>query len=169
MKRGLLLLSTFASLALALPSLTGASNGNKPNRNITLDQGDATIEDQCAFPVFVHIEGREIDTTFTVKDRTVAKLIGIFPGNRWTLTNLDTGKSITVGSTSSFHLQVEPDGSESVMVVGQGVWAFGNPLTGEPGIWYQKGQVSGEFDAEGNAISTKGTGSLVNLCPELGA
>jgi hypothetical protein len=29
------------------------------------------------------------------------------------------------------------------------------------------GKVSGVFDADGNPISTKGTGSLVNLCSQL--
>ena len=167
MRRRLLLLSAFACLALALAPLTTANNGNKPDRLITPDQGDGTIEDACAFPVFAHIEGREVDTGFSIRDRTVMKLLGIFPGNTWTLTNLDTGKSITVGSTSTFHQRIEPDGSFSAKVVGQGVWPFENPLTGEPGIWYQHGQVSGVFDRDGNPISLKGTGSLVNLCPQL--
>jgi hypothetical protein len=151
-----------------LPPLTTASNGNKPDREITLDQGDATIEGECAFPVFVHIEGREIDTGFSIQNRTVFKLLGVFPANTWTLTNLFSGTSITVGSTSSFHARIEPDGSFSAKVVGQGVWVE-NPLTGEPGFWFQHGQVSGVFDPDGNPISTKGTGSLVNLCPQLGA
>ena len=43
-------------------------------------------------------------------------------------------------------------------VVGRGVWPFENPLTGEPGIWYQHGQVSGVFDADGKPTSTRGTG-----------
>jgi hypothetical protein len=166
LRRELLLLSILVLLGIVLAPSVSANNGNKPDRRITLDQGDATIEGECAFPVFVHIEGREIDTDFRVKDRAVAKLLGIFPGNTWTLTNLETGKSITVGSTSSFHQRIEPDGSFSVMVVGEGVWVE-NPLTGEPGFWDQHGQISGRFDADGNPISTKGTGSLVNLCPRL--
>ena len=167
MRRRLLLLSAVACVALVLPSLTAANNGNKPDRRITLDQGDGTL-DSCGFPVFVHVEGREIDTDFTVRDRTVAKLLGLFPGNTWTLTNLDTGTSISVGNTSSFHQETEPDGSYSVKVVGEGVWPFENPLTGEPGIWHQRGQVSGVFESDGSPISTKGTGSLVNLCRQLG-
>jgi hypothetical protein len=166
MRRGLLLLLTIG-LAVALAPLAVANNGNKPDRHINLDQGEGTIVGQCAFPVLVHIEGREINTTFSVKDRTVLKLLGTFPANTWTLTNLDSGKSIMVGSTSSFHEQDEPDGTFSVKIVGEGGWAFGNPITGEPGIWYQKGQVSGTFDADGNPISLKSTGSLVNLCPRL--
>jgi hypothetical protein len=166
MRRRLLLFSAFLCAALAITPLTAASNGNKPDRQITLDQGDATIEGECAFPVFVHIAGREIDTGFSVKNRTVFRLLGIFPGNTWTLTNLDTEKSITVGSTSSFHARVEADGSFSAKVVGTGVWVE-NPLTGEPGFWYQHGQVGGVFDADGNPITLRGTGSLVNLCSQL--
>lgn len=169
MRRSVLLLSALVCATLVLPSPTTANNGNRPDRRITLDQGEGTIEGECAFPVFVHIDGREIDTTFSIRQRTVLKLLGLFPGNTWTLTNLDTGKSITVSNTSSFHQQTEPDGSFSVKVVGEGVWPDGNPLTGEPGVWHQSGQVSGTFDADGSPISTKGTGSLVNLCPELGA
>jgi hypothetical protein len=167
MRRRLLLFSAIACLALGLAPVTTASNGNKPDRRITLEQGDGVLEGPCAFPVLAHIDGREIDTTFGIRDRTVMKLLGIFPGNTWTLTNLDNGKSIAVGSTSSFHQLAEPDGSFSVKVVGRGVWPFENPLTLEPGIWYQHGQVSGVFDANGNQISTKGTGSLVNLCSQL--
>ena len=167
MRRRLLLLSAVACLALALAPLTTANNSNKPDRQITSDQGDGLIEGACAFPVFAHVVGREIDTTFSVRDRTVMKLLGIFPGNTWTLTNLDTGTSITVGNTSSFHQRTAPNGSFSAKVVGRGIWPFENPLTGEPGIWYQQGKVSGSFDRDGNPISINGTGSLVNLCPQL--
>jgi hypothetical protein len=44
----------------------------------------------------------------------------------------------------------------------------GNPVTGEPGIWYQSGQVNARFDADGNLISVGNTGTLVNLCSQLG-
>lgn len=166
MRRGLLLLVTIA-LGVALAPLATANNGNKPDREITLDQGDGTITGSCPFPVFVHIEGREIDTTFSVQNRKVIKLLGIFPGNTWTMTNTVSGTTMTVGNTSSFHQRTEPDGSFSAKVVGEAVWPFGNPVTGEPGVWYQKGQVSGTFDADGNPISIGNTGSLVNLCPRL--
>ena len=83
------------------------------------------------------------------------------------MTNLDTGKSITVGATGSFQLRVKPDGSGSAMVTGQGAWPDGNPVTGEPGIWYQSGRVSATFDAEGNTTSINSTGMLVDLCGRL--
>ena len=51
-------------------------------------------------------------------------------------------------------------------MTGHGAW-LSNPVTGEPGIWYQNGQVSAILDADGNAISVSNTGTLVDLCPEL--
>src|SRR5215216_3353535 len=139
----------------------------KPAREIIPAPEDRLINDQCSFPVLGHIEGSEIDTTFTDRAGNPIRLLGVFPGNTLTLTNLDSGKSITVGATGSFHLRVEPDGSGSAMLTGQGAWPDGNPLTGEPGIWYQSGRVSATFDAEGNTTSIKSTGKLVNLCTQL--
>ena len=162
MRRGFLLLST----GLVAVAVVPAATANKPTREIITAPDDKVITGQCTFPVLGHIEGSEIDTTFTDKAGNPVKLIGVFPGNTLTLTNLDTGKSITVGATGSFQLRVEPDGSASAMVTGQGAW-LGNPITGEPGIWYQSGRVSATFDAEGNTTSIKSTGKLVNLCTQL--
>jgi len=163
MGRGLLLLSTVL-IALAVAPAAAAS---KPTREILPSPDDMVIEGQCAFPVLGHIEGSEIDTTFTDKAGNPVKLIGVFPGNTLTLTSLVTGTSITVGATGSFQLRVRPDGSGSAMVTGLGAWPFGNPITGEPGIWYQSGRVSTTFDAEGNTTSLDSTGKLVDLCPRL--
>src|SRR5207249_1643794 len=118
MRRRLLL---FPIVAIAL-AVAPAATANKPMREIIHAPDDIVITDQCAFPVLGHIEGREIDTTFTDKAGNPVKLIGVFPGNTLTLTNLDTGESITVGATGSFHLRAEPDGSTSAMVTGQGAW-----------------------------------------------
>ena len=116
MRRGLLLLSTVLVALVVVP----AASANKPMREVIPAPDDKVITGQCAFPVLGHIEGSEIDTTFTDKAGNPVKLIGVFPGNTLTLTNLDTGKSITVGATGSFQLRVEPDGSGSGMVTGQG-------------------------------------------------
>lgn len=164
MRRGLLLLST---LVLALAVAPGAT-ANKPIREVISAPDDRVIADQCAFPVLGHIEGKEIDTTFTDKDGNPVKLIGVFPGNTLTLTNLDTRRSITVGATGSFQLRLNPDGSAAGKVTGQGAW-LSNPVTGEPGIWYQSGQVTATLDEEGNTTSVSNTGKLVDLCPQLAA
>jgi hypothetical protein len=164
MRRGLPLLSTVFIALAVVPAATA----NKPFRVVNPAPDDQTITGQCAFPVLAHIEGSEINTTFFDKDGNPVKLLGVFPGNTLTLTNLDTGKSIAfLGSTSSFHLRAEHDGSATAMVTGQGWWPIGNPVTGEPGIWYQEGRASATYDAEGNLTSLNSTGLLVDLCPQL--
>jgi hypothetical protein len=163
MRRGPLFLSTVLVALAVVPAATA----NKPMREIIPAPDDRLITGQCTFPVLGHIDGSEIDTTFTDRAGNPVKLLGVFPGNSLTLTNLDTGKSITLGATGSFQLRVEPDGSASAMVTGQGAWPDGNPVTGEPGIWYQDGRVSATFDSQGNTTSIKSSGKLVNLCTQL--
>jgi len=163
MRRGILLFLTVLVGLAVVPAATA----NKPTREIIPAPNDRVITGQCTFPVLGHIDGKEIDTTFTDKTGNPIKLLGVFPGNTLTLTNLVTSKSITVGATGSFQLRVEPDGSGTGMVTGLGAWPDGNPVTGEPGIWYQSGRVTATFDAEGNTTSIKSTGKLVNLCTQL--
>jgi hypothetical protein len=163
MRRGVLLCTTiFIALAVA-----PAAAANRPIREVIENPPDIVITGQCAFEVLGHIEGREINTTFTDRAGNPVKLLGVFPGNTVTLTNLDKGTSITLPATGSFQLRAERDGGASVKVTGHGAWPNGNPVTGEPGIWYQSGQVSATFDAEGNLMSISNTGTLVNLCPQL--
>jgi hypothetical protein len=163
MRRGLLLCTTtFIALAVA-----PAATANKPTREVVEFPPDMVITGQCAFPVLGHIEGREIDTTFTDRAGNPVKQIGVFPGNTVTLTNLDTGTSVTLPATGSFQLRAEPDGGASAKVTGHGAWPDGNPVTGEPGIWYQSGTVRATFDADGNLTSVSSTGPLVDLCAQL--
>ena len=164
MRRGPAVLSIIL-IALAVAPVATA---DKPIREVIPAPEDRLITDQCPFPVLGHIEGKEIDTTFTDKDGNPVKLIGVFPGNTLTLTNLDTETSITVGATGSFQLRLNPDGSAAGKVTGHGAW-LSNPVTGEPGIWYQSGQVTATIDEEGNTTSVSNAGKLVNLCPQLAA
>jgi hypothetical protein len=161
MRAGLL----FSTVLVALAVVPTAS-ANKPWREIKQAQHDVLVTDQCAFPVLLHFDGPEIETTFFDKAGNPVRLLGVFPGHTLTLTNPETGMSTTLGATGSFHLTVKPDGSGSAMVTGQGAWP-GNPITGEPGIWYQSGRVSTSWDAEGNTTSLESSGTLVDLCPKL--
>ena len=163
MRHGLLLLSTVLVALVVVPAATA----NKPTREVIPAPEDRVITGQCTFRVLGHIEGSEIDTTFFDRAGNPVKLLGVFPGNTLTLTNLDAGESITLGATGSFQLRVQPDGSGSAMVTGLGAWPEGNPITGEPGIWYQRGRVSATFDAQGNTTSIRNSGTLVNLCTQL--
>ena len=163
MRRGLLLCTSIVITLAVAPSATA----NKPLREVIENPPDMVITGQCAFPVLGHIEGREIDTTFPDRAGNPVKQIGTFPGNTVTLTNLDSGTSVTLPATGSFQLRAERDGGASAKVTGHGAWPDGNPVTGEPGIWYQSGQVSATFDAAGNLTSVGNTGTLINLCPQL--
>jgi hypothetical protein len=142
-------------LALAI---LPAATASPPTRGIT-GQNDQDINEECAFPVHVHFEGIEIDTSFS------NKFFGRFPGNTVTLSNLDTGKAITLPTTGSFQARAEPDGSTSIAVLGHGLSPIVvNPITGEAGIWYLTGRLSGTVDAEGNTTSINFSGKQVNLC-----
>jgi len=163
MRRGLLL---FTAVFIAI-AVAPAATANRPIREVIENPPDVVITGQCAFPVLGHIEGREIDTTFTDRAGNPVKQIGVFPGNTVTLTNLDTGTFVTLPATGSFQLRAERDGGASVQVTGHGAWPDGNPVTGEPGLWYQSGAVRATFDAEGNPTSVSSTGTLVNLCLQL--
>jgi hypothetical protein len=162
MRRVLLLLSTVLIALAAVPAATA----NKPARQIIPAPGDALISDQCAFPVLGHIEGGEIDTTFFDKTGNPVKLLGVFPGQTLTVTNLDTDKSITVVNAGSFHARAERDGSVTIWITGHG--PLPNAITGEPGIWYLNGgRVLVTLDADGNLTSVDVRGNLVDLCTQL--
>jgi hypothetical protein len=158
-----------SALAVAIVAVAApAASANQPTREIIPAPDDMVITGQCAFPVLGHIEGVEIDTTFTDKAGNPVKLLGVFPGNTLTLTNVDTGKSITLVSDGLFHAQLKRDGSGFILVTGHGP-SIPNPITGEPGIWYLSGRLIAAFDADGNPTSLHSTGKLVNLCAQLAA
>jgi hypothetical protein len=162
MRRGLLALSTVL-IAFAVAPVAMA---NKPTREVNPVQDDMVIAGECAFPVLAHIDGGEIVTSFTDKAGNLVKQIVVFPANTVTLTNLDSGKSITLVATGSFQGRAHPDGSVSFKITGHGAFP-GNPITGELGVWYLSGRLFANFDADGNLMSTGSTGNLVDLCPRL--
>jgi hypothetical protein len=162
MRRGLLFLSTSLVVLASAPE----ASAQKPVRAVNPSQDDTVITNQCAFPVLAHVDGREIITTFLDREGEPVMQIGIFPGNTLTLTNLDTGRSVTVVATGPFHVRVEPDGSGSVMITGHGPF-FPHPITGEPGIWYLSGRARATLDAKGNVTSANVWGQLVDLCAQL--
>jgi hypothetical protein len=153
------------SIGLVVLMIMPTASAVKPIREVHL-QSDTRITHQCDFPVLGHIDGREIVTTFTDAEGTPVKQIAVFPGNRITLTNAESGTSITVMGTGSSQLRAQPDGSTTARAMGHGVF-FPNPLTGEPGIWYLSGKGTTVIDANGNPTSNSVAGRLVDLCSDL--
>ena len=162
MRRRLLLLPT----VLICLALAPEASAKKPMREINPSQDDVVIADQCAFSVLGHIDGIEIIKTWIDDAGDPVKQIVTFPGNRLTLTNLDSGTSVTVMGTGSSQLRAQPSGSVSARAMGHGLF-FPNPLTGEPGIWYLSGQGKATLDSQGNVTSAALAGKLVDLCPSL--
>jgi hypothetical protein len=94
------------------------------------------------------------------------KLLGVFPGQTLTVTNLDSGKSMTLSDAGSFRLRAERDGSLKISITGHG--PIPDDVTGQPGLWYLNGgQVILTLDADENLTSVETTGNLVDLCGPL--
>jgi hypothetical protein len=166
MPRKALFLSTVLLTVLLALAVMPSAFAAKPIREVHPSQEDGIITGQCAFPVLGHIDGPEIVTTFTDAAGNPVKEIVVFPGNRVTLTNLDSGASITIMGTGSSQLRAERDGSLTARAMGHGPF-FPNPITGAPGIWYLSGQGESTFDSQGNVTSATLHGRLVDLCPRL--
>lgn len=156
----------FPSAVLFALAVTPPASATQPVREIHPGQDDVVIADQCAFPVLGHVDGIEIVTTFTDASGNPVKQIVSFPGNTMTMTNLESGTSLTVMATGSSQLRAEPGGSTSARAMGHGPF-FPNPITGEPGIWYLSGQGRATIDPQGNVTSADLAGRLVDLCPRL--
>jgi hypothetical protein len=117
-----------------------------------------TIEDECDFPVVFHVEGDLRETLFFDRQGNVTRVLTVFPNFRVTLTNLETGKSITTPSPSVEHLTINPDGSAVLTVtglsghlivgggppraadVGRIVLFFSGPEDEDPDILFQAGK-----------------------------
>jgi hypothetical protein len=156
----------FLSTVLVALAVAPAASATKPIREVNPNQGDAVIARQCAFPVLGHIDGPEIIKTFIDQAGNPIKGIVTFPGNKITLTNTDTGASVTVLGTGQSQVRSEPDGSFTARAMGHGIF-FPNPITGERGIFYLSGQGKSILDAHGNVISSTLHGRLIDLCPRL--
>jgi hypothetical protein len=76
------------------------------------------IEDECDFPVVLHVEGDLQQTLFFDRQENVTRVLTVFPNFRVTLTNPETGKSIASPSPAVEHLKINPDGSAVIAVTG---------------------------------------------------
>ena len=164
MRRAVPLLAALLVVSLALAPAAGAS---KPEREVVPAPNAMVFTGQCAFDVLARIEGGEIDTTFFDTTGDPVKKIGVFPGQTLTVTNLETGQTITVLNAGSTQARVKRDGSVEISIMGHG--PLQNEIVGgEPGLWYLNGgRVVVTIDGEGNLESVTVRGNVVNLCDRL--
>jgi hypothetical protein len=126
---------------------------------------DQFIDDEtCGFPVETTITGSVVAITF---EEGGVLYIEADPRLKLTLTNLDTGETITANISGPVHVFATADGGLAVLETG--LWArFENPETGEPGLFQSAGLLRVTVDAEGNE-SFQFVGRVTDLCAELAA
>jgi hypothetical protein len=163
MKRlAVVVLATLAALVAATPSAHAAP---PTHDRVPID---ATFTDHaaCGFSVEGHATGVMLVIEWVDEDGTTRRFEG-FPRGRLTLTNLTTGKRITVNTAGSAHITENPDGS--LTAVGTGNWGFPfDPETGEPAFPLFSGRWVFSVDTQGNT-SRHFAGRVRDLCAELAA
>jgi hypothetical protein len=156
------------ALALTLPMMVMAAPSAlaaKPTyERVPVD--DTFVKESCGVPVEVHEVGVLVTIQWVDADGTT-RTIGVFPQGRLTLTNQDTGTSITLNVSGPLHTTEGVDGSFTM--VGTGLWEWAvNPETGKPGDFLTSGSWVFSIDAAGNA-SFQIVGRITDLCPQLTA
>jgi hypothetical protein len=135
--------------------------------HITVDE-TLPPDQRCGFTVQAHFTGFVVDISYT-DAQGVFHDSEAFPQGRLTLTNIGTGKSITVNASGPLKITVNPDGS--FMFVGGGSEPFDlAPVpsypNSAPGWFLFDGRFVWFVDA--NGVSTfAATGTTTNLCTEL--
>ena len=129
---------------------------------------DQFIDDEtCGFPVETTITGSVVAITF---EEGRVLYIEADPQLKLTLTNLDTGETITANISGPTHVFATAD--EGLTVLQTGLWArFENPETGEQGLFQSAGLLRITVDAEGNVESVQFVGRVTDLdvCAQLAA
>jgi hypothetical protein len=155
-------LSTILALAVTVAASLGASAAAGGRPTIVRTPVEDTFVDSidCAFPVEVYIKGT--DTTITSVVQGDVREFHSFGGGHATLTNLDTGKSITINIAGPVRFTFGKDGSFTAVGTGTALFLFEDT----PGIQWFRGRFTFSIDAEGNETSTT-TGSFVDMCAAL--
>jgi hypothetical protein len=123
-------------------------------------------DEWCGFPIEAHITGFIVHIEWVDKNGNV-RIFEAGPQIKWTLTNLDTGETITVNFSGPVHVDENADGGFTA--VETGLWGhFTNPETGEPGLFQSAGRRVITVDAEGNE-SVQFVGRVTDLCAKLAA
>lgn len=116
----------------------------------------------CPFEVHIQGGGRQ-------------NIIG-FPGREMivgsgdvTVTNADTGASITLDSAGNFRTETSPDASIQMIASGNALFFLLPGDTGGPGLFHSLGRVVMEYDLPTDTVtSIDAHGRLTNVCSAIG-
>jgi hypothetical protein len=142
------------AVILAAPAVSAQPNGGAPQpideTPVPLPAGSA-----CEFEVLLEQTGKT-----KAIELNGGRTISIFPGNRATLTNVDTGKRVTLNIPGSFEATVLENGDVLTVLRGRNL-----ALDPEAGFVLTIGRFSFAFDKKNNLIQPlSGKGKLVDVC-----
>lgn len=154
------------SLLVVTSSIVAVSTTIASPPTVTRTAIDTQFVDQsCGFAVTVHATGYIIDITWVLPNGSTRN-IELGPQLRWILTNLETGKTITVNVAGPGQFTFNPDGSLTLVGTGTWGWIF-NPDTLEPGLFRTAGRFVFSIDSAGNLTIDRDGGHLDDLCAQL--
>jgi hypothetical protein len=118
-----------------------------------LDAG--AVFGRCDFPILYQLSGKAQLLTLPG-----GRFITTAPDQTATLTNLDTGKKVTLNITGAFHQTTDENGNVVTMATGRNL--LGDP---QAGFVLAIGNFSYVFDANGKLIQPlQGEGQLIDVC-----
>ncbi len=119
---------------------------------------DELASEVCGFPVVVELTGKQ-----KVLELPGGRTIVTAPGFEGTLTNGNTGKTVTLSLTGPVQYNSLPDGSTEVVFTGRNVF-----IDLEEGFLLLIGGFDFVFDAEGIIVQRlEGGGQRIDLCAVL--
>jgi len=156
------MIALIALLALAVAApMAGAAGPQKPNPNAPVPvEGSQVLEPgavfgRCDFPILYELNGKAKLLTLPG-----GRFITTAPDQTATLTNLDTGKKVTLNITGAFHQTTDENGNVVTMATGRNL--LGDP---QAGFVLAIGNFSYVFDANGKLIQPlQGEGQLIDIC-----
>ncbi len=121
----------------------------------------------CGFPVAIHQVGKYSVKIFERDNgRFAYKQIETSPGLKVTFKNLATGKTLRYSIAGPRLVKIQRSGASSIAEVGAWGWPF-HPVTHKEGLWTSHGRIYTVFDKDGDLVSTRFTGHVVNVCRAL--
>ena len=126
---------------------------------------DTSTDFRCGFEVTVQGTGTLIDITYTDSQGAFHDFEA-FPQGTQVMTNVATGKTITLNVAGPGKFTFNPDGSVQEVILGSSSFVIDPDNVAVVGWFLTNGKVVVSIDPLGNLTITR-TGTLTNLCNEL--
>jgi hypothetical protein len=166
MRSPLLVLAALAAAVVAALAPAAGANGHPPITTTTAVDDTYVFEGLCAFSVGVHDVGSRVRKEFFDADGNLVEWRDRYPELLSTLTNLDSGASVTVDASGSGRFIINPDGTLTVVISGAWVVPSAFPDLVAPGLTLIRGHGVVRND-HGDLTLEKWHGKVVDLCAVL--